>query len=82
MSKYLMCIYWRHTCIFISNMKFLSFILWLEELCTDADDTDANNTDNYAWWTNHDYIGSFGSIPNEPNIEWNKHRLHKFYITL
>ena len=22
--------------------------------------------DNYARWTNHDYIGSFGRIPNEP----------------
>ena len=21
---------------------------------------------NYARWTNHDYIGSFGRIPNEP----------------
>ena len=22
--------------------------------------------ENYARWTNHDYIGSFGRIPNEP----------------
>ena len=22
--------------------------------------------DNYVRWTNHDYIGSFGRIPNEP----------------
>ena len=28
-------------------------ILWLGGLCTDADDSD-----NYARWTNHDYIGS------------------------
>ena len=44
-------------------------------LCTDADDNDAddaNNTNdtndkyNYARWTKHDYIGSFGIIPNEP----------------
>ena len=55
--------------IFISNMKFLCSKLWLGELCTDADDIDAddaNDTDNYARQTNHDYIGSFGSIPNEP----------------
>ena len=61
MTKYLMCIYWGHICIFIPNMKFLSWILWLGGLCTDAD-----GTDNYAWWTNHDYTGSFGKIPNQP----------------
>ena len=70
MTKYLMCIYWGHVCIFIPNMKFLSSILWLGGLCTDADDaeddTNANDTDNYARRTNHDYIGSFGRIPNEP----------------
>ena len=69
MTKYLMCIYWGHICIFTSNMKFLSLILWLGGLCTDADNgnaNDADNTDNYARWTNHDYIGSFGRIPNEP----------------
>ena len=71
MTKYLMCIYWGHKCIFISNMKFLSLILWLGGLCTDAiDDADANDTDanadNYARRTNHDYIGLFGRIPNEP----------------
>ena len=69
MAKYLMCIYWGHICIFISNMKFLSLILSLGGLCTDtnnADNTDADDTDKYARWTNHDYIGSFGRIPNEP----------------
>ena len=60
-----MCIYRGHMCIFIPNMKFLSSILWLGGLCTDADDADAN-ADNYARRTNHDYIGSFGRIPNEP----------------
>ena len=25
--------------------------------------------DNYARWTNHDYIGSFGRIPNEPKTQ-------------
>ena len=25
--------------------------------------------DNYARWTNHDYIGSFGRIPNEPKSQ-------------
>ena len=74
MTKYLMCIYWGHICIFISNMRFLSLILWLGGLCTDANnandpaDTDAYDTDNYARRTNHDYIGSFGRIPNEPKI--------------
>ena len=36
--------------------------------------------DNYARWTNHDYIGLFGRIPNEPksdkhldSIEFNGH---------
>ena len=52
-------------------MKFLSLILWLGGLCTDADANNANaddadDTDNYAQQTNHDYIGSFGRIPNEP----------------
>ena len=66
MTKYLMCIYWGHICIFISNMKFLSLIQWLGGLCTDA------NANNYAQRTNHDYIGSFGKIPNEPKsyIGW------------
>ena len=50
--------------IFISNMKFLSLILWLGGLFTDAND--ANNNDNYARQANHDYIGSFGIIQNEP----------------
>ena len=26
----------------------------------------SDDTDNYALRTNHDYIGSFGRIPNEP----------------
>ena len=67
MAKYLMCIYWGHICIIIPNMKFLSWILWLRGLCTDADnDANADDTDNYAQRTNHDYIGSIGRIPNEP----------------
>ena len=69
-----MCIYWGHICIFIPNMKVLSSILWLGGLCTDADNADANtdnahDTDNYAQWTNHDYIGSFGRISNEPKTQ-------------
>ena len=28
-----------------------------------------DDTDNYAQGTNHDYIGSFGRIPNEPKIK-------------
>ena len=67
MTKYLMCKYWGHMCIFIPNMKFLSSILWLGGLCTDTNDANDNtdDTNNYARWTNHDYIGSFGRIPNE-----------------
>ena len=49
------------------HTKYEVSILWLGGLCTDADD-EANDTDNYARWTNHDYIGSFGRIPNEPKI--------------
>ena len=61
-------VYSGHMCIFISNMKFLSLILWLGGLCTDAD---ADATDNYAQRTNHDYIGLFGIIPNEPKTpDW------------
>ena len=47
-------------------MKFLSLILWLGGLCTDANDADNANINNYARRTNHDYIGSFGRKPNEP----------------
>ena len=73
MTKYLMCLYWGHRCIFILNMKFLSLILWLGGLCTDANDADddANDTDNNEQRTNHDYIGSFGRIPNEPKTDIN-----------
>ena len=67
MPKYLICIYWGHMCIFISNMKFLSLILWLGGLCTDADDTDNDN--NRAQWTYHDHIGSSGITPNEPQTK-------------
>ena len=30
--------------------------------------------DNYAQQTNHDYIGSFGKIPNEPKNQTQIHR--------
>ena len=33
-------------------------------------DADADDTNSYAQWTNHDYIGSFGRIPNEPKSQW------------
>ena len=67
----LMCIYWGHMYIFISNMRFLSLILWLGGLCTDANADNADNTDtdednNYARRTIHDHVGSFCIIPNEP----------------
>ena len=80
MTKYLMCIYWGHTCTFIPNMKFLSLILWHSRLCTDGNHADANDTDNYAQWTNHDYIGLFGRIPNEPKtkaVSYNSHKIPK-----
>ena len=90
MTKYLMCIYWGHICIFIPNIKFLSWILWLGGLCTDANDTDdvnaddADDTDNYARRTNHDYIGSFGRIPNEPIKPARSHEtsLYHYMITI
>ena len=47
-------------------MKFLSLILWLGELCTDANNANAVDTDNYARRSNHDYTCSFGRIPNKP----------------
>ena len=57
-----------HMCTFIPNIKSLSLslILWLGKLCTDADNVRANDTNNYARRINHDYIGLFGIIPNEP----------------
>ena len=50
-------------CVFISNMKFLSLILWLGGLCIDTGA--ANNNDNHARRTSHDYTGSFGIIRNK-----------------
>ena len=73
MTKYLMCIYLRHTCIFIYEVSI--FNLWLGGLCTDSDNTTNTDDDNYAQQINHDYIGSFGLIPNEPKSQ--KHR-YKF----
>ena len=66
-----MCTCWGHICIITLNIKFLSLIQWLRGLRTDAEsdvvnaDVDTDN-DKYAQWTNHDYIGSFRIIPNEP----------------
>ena len=69
MSKYLMCM-----CAYSKpSLKFLSLILWLGGLCTN---TDADDTDNniYAPRINHDYVGLFGIIPNEPKMDF----LHKY----
>ena len=80
-----MYIYCGYICIFMSNMKFLSLTLWLGGLCTDANDAsdananDTNDTDNYARWKNHDHIGSFGRIPNEPKNEMSFLTCH--YVT-
>ena len=32
----------------------------------DNDDNDTNDNDNDTRWTNHDCIGSFACLPNEP----------------
>ena len=37
---------WEHIWIFIPNMEFLCLTLWQEEVCTDANDTDANDNDD------------------------------------
>ena len=50
--------------IFLPNMKFLSLILWLGGLCTNAD-SDTTDANNYARRTNDDYTGSLGITPNE-----------------
>ena len=49
-----MCIYGGHRYICISNMKFVCLILWLGEVCTDA------NTDDDTRQTKHDFIRLFG----------------------
>ena len=77
MTKYLMCIYWWHICIFIPNMKFLSLILWLGGLCDDA-----NDTDNYARQTKHAYIGSFGIYTKWAKNHGNDRNLKIFIQTL
>ena len=50
-------------------------------LCTDANDADAD-TNNCARQTNHDYIGSFGRIPNEPKTDSHLTQIHQISFTL
>ena len=42
-TKYLTCIYYGRIGILILNMKFLCVTLWLEDVYTDDDDTNAND---------------------------------------
>ena len=59
--------------IFIPNIKSPCSNLWLGRLCTDADANDANDTDgadgNHVLRANHDFLGLFCIIPNEPKIQ-------------
>ena len=36
----------------------------------DDDNNDANNNDNDTRWTNHDCIGSWACMTNEPKTVW------------
>ena len=52
-------------CMSVPNMKFLRLILWLGEVCIDADNADDNDSDAVRR-IKHDSIGFFGGMPNEP----------------
>ena len=53
-----------------ANVRILSLILWLGGQCTDADDSDnADDANNYARRTNHDYTRSFGIVPKKLKTE-------------
>ena len=54
--------------------------MWLGGLCTDANDTD--DADNYAQQTNHDYIGSFGRVPNEPKTRLQRKHGHRHIMLM
>ena len=41
-----MCIHKGNSCVCVPNMKFLCLILWPEQVCTDANDANADT--NYA----------------------------------
>ena len=56
-TKYFMCINWGHYVIYLQNMKFERLILWPGGAYTDA----AHRFIHESW-----FIGSLGSIPNEP----------------
>ena len=61
-TKYLMCIYWKHMYLYILNVKFLCLTLWQGEVCTDDDDdTNANNDRQ-----NMIVYDSLVDKPNEP----------------
>ena len=49
--------------IYVQGMKFLGSMLSPGQLYTDTNDN-ANDTQ----WTNHDCIGSWACMPNEPKI--------------
>ena len=44
-TKYIMCIYERHKCTCLPSIKFVRLNLWLEEVCTDHTNTNANDDD-------------------------------------
>ena len=69
-TKYFLCIYWGHSWIYLQNMKFLQSMLSQEQLYTDAAYANAAKImipyiDEIM---NHDYIGSFACMPNEPKM--------------
>ena len=47
-TKYLMCMYEGHMCIYLPNMKFLCLTLWQGEGCTDTigNTNDTNDDDD------------------------------------
>ena len=70
----------------MQDMKFLWAMLLLGKLYTyndTNDDDDANNDDDNAkdddndtWQTNHDCIGSFACMPNEPKSTILRPQIH------
>ena len=57
--------------IYVQGMKFLGSMLSHEQLYTDTneDANDANDDTNDTQWTNHDCIGSWACVPNEPKTQ-------------
>ena len=68
LTKYFMCLNQGHYMIYLQNMKFVWSILWPGGVYTDA--TYADDARIMIPYSdeimNHDYIGSFVCMPNEP----------------